>query len=123
MDQMSQFLLEARLVKGEADRWIWKDGGFQTYSINSAYNLVRKDKEEDSSSVCCKLWRCKAVPFTVLTAWRVLENKLATRGNLKRRGMSVESSMRCLCGNEEESCKHLFFDCSFARRVWSLCFK
>jgi len=32
-----------------------------------------------------------------------MENKLATRVNLSRRGVLVESSMCCLCGKEEES--------------------
>ena len=31
--------------------------------------------------------------------------------------------MCVLCGLEEESCCHLFFDCIFARRVWGLCHK
>jgi len=33
----------------------------------------------------------------------------------------VDSSMCGLCGLEEESCCHLFFDYNFARRVWGLC--
>ena len=52
-----------------------------------------------------------------------MENKLATRVNLSRRGVLVESLMCCLCGKEEESCSNLFFDCSFTWRVWSLCFR
>jgi len=119
-DQLSQLLLEARVVPGEVDGWIWKEGGFQTFTVNSAYNCVRKDKETISSLIFCKLWRCKAVPSAVLMAWRLLENKLATRVNLSRIGVQVDSSMCSLCGMEEESCRHLFFDCKFARRVWSL---
>ena len=56
-------------------------------------------------------------------AWRVLQNKIATRVNLERRGMLVESSLCCLCGKEEESYRHLFFECNFAWRVWCYCFK
>jgi len=114
VDQLSHLLLEAMLASGEADRWIWKVRGLQTFSVNSAYNLVRKDREVVSSSVFRKLWRCKAVPSAVLTAWRTMENKLATRVNLNRRGVLVESSMCCLCEKEEESCRNLFLDCSFA---------
>jgi len=120
-DQLSQLLLEARVVLGEVDGWIWKEGGSQTFSVNSAYNLVRKDKETIISPIFCKLWKCKAVPSAALMAWRLLENKLATRVNLSRRGVLVDSSMCGLCGLEEESCCHLFFDSNFARRVWGLC--
>jgi len=122
-DQLFQILLKARLVPGEADSWVWKVGGLQTFSVNSAYIHVRKDREVVSSPAFSRLWRCKVVPSVVLTAWRMLENKLAIRVNLERRGVSVENSLCCLCGKEEESYRHLFFDCSFAWRVWCLCFK
>ena len=122
-DQLSQLLLEARVAPGEADSWIWKEGGLQTFSVNSAYNLVRKDKEADSSPIYCKLWRCKAVPSAVLTTWRLKENKLATMPNMSRIGVLVDSSRCCLCGKEAKSCRHLFFDCSFAQRVWCLCYR
>jgi len=60
--------------------------------------------------------------FAGLMAWRLLENKLANRVNLSKRGVLVESLLCCLCGKEEESCSHLFFGCSFAWRVWCLCY-
>ena len=41
-------------------------------------------------------------------------NKLATKVNLSRRGVQIESLRCVLCGKEEESCSHLFFGCSFA---------
>jgi len=122
-DQMSQLLLGVGAASGEVDSWIWKDGGLQTFTVSSAYNLVRKDNEADTSPVFSKLWRCKAVPSAVLMAWRGLENKLATRVNLSRRGVQIESLRCVLCGKEEESCSHLFFGCSFAWRVWSLCYR
>jgi len=93
------------------------------FPVNSAYNLVRKDSEVVSFPVFSKLWRCKAVPSVVLTAWRTFGNKLATRVNLLRRGVLVESFACCLCGEKVESCRHLFLDCRFVWRVWCLCFK
>jgi len=50
-DQLSQLLLKAWVASGEVDSWIWKEGGFQTFSVNSAYNLVRKDLEANSSPI------------------------------------------------------------------------
>jgi len=120
-EQLRQLLLEARVVSGEVDGWIWKGGVSQSFSVNSAYNLVRKDKETMFSPIFCKLWKSKAIPSATLMTWRLLENKLATRVNLSRRWVLVDSSLCGLCGLVEESCCHLFFDCSFARRVWGLC--
>ena len=50
-------------------------------------------------------------------------NKLATKVNLSRRGGLVVSSLCSFCGKEEETCRHLFFDCSFAWQVWCKCFR
>jgi len=73
--------------------------------------------------VYSKLWRCKALPSALITAWRVLENRVASMVNLTRRGVVVENSLCCLCGEEEESSCHLFSICRFAWRVWCLCFE
>ena len=75
-DQLSQFLLKARVASGEVDSWIWKEGGTQSFLLNSAYNLVRKDSEVNSSPIFGKLWSCKAVPSAVLIAWRLMETSL-----------------------------------------------
>ena len=123
MDQLCQALHEVRMDLGEADRWIWKVGGIQTFSVNSAYSLVRRDCEVDFSPIFSKLWSCKVVSSAFFIAWRVLENKIATRINLERRGVLVESSLCCLCGNEETSYRHMFFDCSFACAGLCFCFK
>ena len=123
VDQLSQALLEARMVLGEEDRWVWKGRGDQLFSVNSAYSLVRRDCEAYLSPIFRKLWSCKAVPSALFTVWRVMENKIATRVNLKRRRVMLESYLCCLCGKEEESYRHLFFDCFFAWRVWCFCFK
>jgi len=32
VDQLCQALLKARLAPGEADMWVWKAGGLQTFS-------------------------------------------------------------------------------------------
>jgi len=61
------------------------------------------------------------VPSTLVSAWRVLENKIASRANLERRGIVVERLLCSLCGVEEETCRHLFFECRIAWTVWNYC--
>ena len=120
VEQLRQALLLVRMVSREEDRWVWKGEGLQSFSVSSVYSLVMRDCVVDSSS---QLWSCKVVPSTLFTAWRVLENKIATKANLVRCGAVVDSSLCCLCGKEENHYRHLFFECSFAWRVWCLCFK
>jgi len=116
-------LHRAGLVLGEKDRWLWEVGEFQKYSVSSAYTLLRRDREEDLSSVYSRLWRCKTLPFALLTTWRVLENRIVTTINLERQGIVVDNLLCCLCGKDDESHCHLFFDCRFDWLVWCLCFE
>ncbi len=123
MEQLVQLLQEVKLTLGEADCWVWKVGESQTFSVNSAYVQVRRGRGGEFSPEHSKLWRCKALPSALFTAWRVVENRIASRVNLVRRGVAVENSLCCLCGEEEESSCHLFFVCRFAWRIWCLCFE
>ena len=52
----------------------------------------------ESAREFMKFWKCKVVPATQVTAWRVLENKLATKGNLKKRRIRVVSPVCVFCG-------------------------
>ena len=116
-EQLVQSLQGVKLVLGEADNWVWKAGGCQSFTVNSAYVQLRRDRVGEFSSVYSMLWRCKALPSALFTAWRVMENKIATRGSLVRRGVVVENFLCCLCGKEEKSSSLLFFVCDFAWRV------
>ncbi|XP_068497961.1 uncharacterized protein [Phaseolus vulgaris] len=122
-EQLVQLLQGAKLELGKEDCWIWKAGGFKTFTVNSAYVQVRKDTVGEVPPVYSKLWRCKALPSALFTTWRVIENKVATRVNLERCGVVIENPLCCLCGMVEESFSHLFSVCDFAWRVWYICFK
>ncbi|CAN1300369.1 hypothetical protein LINPERPRIM_LOCUS24561 [Linum perenne] len=51
--------------------------------------------------------------------WQVVHGKVSTIDNLIRRGMMIPN--RCgMCGTDAESIVHLFRECSFASRVWSI---
>jgi len=121
-ERLVQSLQGVKLVLGEADNWAWKAGGCQSFTVNSTYVQLRRDRVGEFSSVYSMLWRCKALPSALFTVWRVMENKIAIRSSLVRRGVVDENTLCCLCGKEEESSSHLFLVCDFAWQVWSLCF-
>jgi len=89
--------------------------------VNSTYNCLTRAHEGDSVFVYKKFWKSKVMPSALVFAWRVLENKIATRTNLERHGIAVESLLCSLYGVEEETCRHLFFECRIAWTVWSHC--
>jgi len=51
-------------------------------------------------------WKIKTLPSTEVVAWRVLQNRVATKDNLLERGMVMDSTLRIMCGEEEET-RHL----------------
>jgi len=64
----------------------------------------------------------KAVPSKVsCLAWRVFQNRVATKDNLFKRGVIDQGSIGCVgeCG-AEESVTHLFFECPVFAGTWYL---
>ena len=58
----------------------------------------------------------------LVTAWRILLDRIPTRQNLVVRGIMVNSPLCVLCNQLVETTQHLFLDCIFAYRVWMLCY-
>jgi len=89
--QHFEMLQGLRLVLDMDDGWVWKNGEFSMYTINSAYVLLRGEPEGGINIGFVMLWKTKALPSAQVTAWRVFENKLATKGNLVRRGVELRN--------------------------------
>ena len=51
-----------------------------------------------------------------------MENKVACKVNLERRGIGIESNLCCLCRRYEESTNNLFCECRVAWLIWNLCY-
>ena len=69
------------------------------------------------------LWSIKAQLSTQITTWRVLENKIESKVNLERRGISFAGNTCSMCGEEEETMSHLFCTCIIGWLVWSKCYE
>jgi len=120
--QLLEVLQGLRLDLDMDDGWVWKDNEFSTYTVNSAYVLLRGKPEGGINTGFVKFRKTKALHSAQVTAWKVLVNKLATKGNFVRRGVKLENGLCSMCGVEEESCRHLFFECKIAWFVWSQCY-
>jgi len=102
------------------DSRVWKVGKDSGFSVKSAYAKLRGPFEGESLFV--SLWKSYALPTTQFSAWRVLSNSVATKVNLERRGVSVDSNLCSFCRMEVKSTNHLFFYCRIAGLVWKQCF-
>jgi len=68
------------------DRWVWKDSESTEFLVKSAYGFLRRERSEEDSRRYKFFWKIKALPSAQVAAWRVIENKVACRVNLERRG-------------------------------------
>src|SRR5664279_675275 len=52
-----------------------------------------------------------------ISAWYLRKGVILTKDNLVKRNW--HGSTKCVSCPQEETIKHLFFDCKFARSIWS----
>ncbi|XP_048498113.1 uncharacterized protein LOC125496638 [Beta vulgaris subsp. vulgaris] len=88
----------------------------QKFSIKRTYKLMQDNFEKVS-------WRrltCnnQATPKSKFILWLALLNRLATVDRVSK--WNRECSTLCkMCGIQNESVQHLFFDCDYSKSVWS----
>jgi len=116
-------LARAIVSRDEKDTQRWRGHDSGCFSVSSAYECLTKHDRGPQIDVFKYLWKIKAFPNVMVTAWRVLLGRMPTRECLSRRGVMLNTTGCALCQVEEESCQHLFIECKYAWCVWSLCFK
>ena len=64
------------------------------------------------------LWKLKIPPKPKIFTWRIIEDRLPTKLNLRGRQVEITDPMCLLCNNSEEDAAHLFFNCSKVLPLW-----
>ena len=124
VDLLLQELENKRLIReGESttDKWLWRGIGSTKFSVNVAYNILLGEEPIVVGDPFVEFWKLKTLPSAQVTAWRVLCNVIATKDNLMRRGIHMACARCPLCGVEEETLRHLFFECRVSWRIWGMC--
>ncbi|KAL8514324.1 hypothetical protein ACS0TY_013441 [Phlomoides rotata] len=113
------------LSTGRDDCWKWKYSTNGIYVVKKAYDLRMERRGdarevEQETSLFKKLWKSWAVRKAVVTSWKLLKGKMATTDNLGRRGITLNNEeKKCqFCLEEEESIRHLFFECKVSSSIW-----
>ncbi|CAN1134553.1 hypothetical protein LINPERHAP2_LOCUS8335 [Linum perenne] len=107
------------------DKWVWHYDPKGKFTIRSCYKMLQgselRDRNESESSIR-KLWRwiwgLKLPPKLKFFFWRLVQNALTTKANLKRRNCANDA-LCCSCATEEETNEHLFFHCAERRVFWN----
>ncbi|CAN1305737.1 hypothetical protein LINPERPRIM_LOCUS26598 [Linum perenne] len=91
------------------------------YTVRSAYRLLVERNDEllgwRVDGNWRKLWQVEVPPKIKHHIWRLARGVLPTQVAIRSRGMEVAELCGC-CGQEEETCEHLFFRCVVAERYW-----
>ncbi|XP_060965389.1 uncharacterized protein LOC133034343 [Cannabis sativa] len=66
------------------------------------------------------LWSLQIPPRMKLFSWRVCNNWLPAKTNLKHRGMDINTCYD-ICGRYEETLTHALWNCEKVRGTWKLC--
>jgi hypothetical protein len=108
------------------DAWWWRLEEDGVFTVKLAYLLLdgtfTSEAELDMAElkVLANIWKCVAPSKVIAFSWKLLRNRIPTRGNLAARGILVAGGGgECaLCVANTEDVNHLFMFCGFACRVW-----
>jgi len=103
------------------NRWVWRGNKEIVYTMKDAYCKVLGVGLGQHEEVFQKLWKVRALPASLLCAWRVMINRLPTRDNLVKIDIPIESNLCVFCNEVEENVSHLLFTCKISYSIWKMC--
>ena len=78
-------------------------------------------EENNDKEVFVDLWKMKVPSKVQHFVWRLVQDRLPTRKNLRRRNVDLEDD-RCLsCLTQQEDASHIFFQCPKVLPMWWEC--
>jgi hypothetical protein len=114
-NELLQKLASVQLSEGPDEfRWgLTKNGLFSVQSFYRAMILPLQSVYSNKS-----IWKMKIPLKTKVFAWYLRRGVILTKDNLAKRNW--HGSLRCVFCHNNETIKHLFFQCQFARSIWSI---
>ncbi|XP_057811301.1 uncharacterized protein LOC131025525 [Salvia miltiorrhiza] len=108
------------------DGWTWRASPDGKYTTKSAYAVIKLRRSECSNPsadapLVASVWQILAPNKAVVSAWRLLRNRLPSSDNLRKRNINLgNEELECKqCYSHYESISHLFTMCSKTQKVWN----
>jgi hypothetical protein len=95
-------------------RWNLNENGI--FSVESMYTALIQPVEPVSNNKL--IWKMKIPLKTKVFAWYLRRGVILTKDNLAKRNW--QGSKSCVFCHQDETIKHLFFQCRFAKSIWSI---
>ncbi|XP_056687155.1 uncharacterized protein [Spinacia oleracea] len=100
------------IQSGGADQFV-KAGKFR---IQRLYRFLHDSGNQvEWRRIICN---SRARPKSTFIVWLAVQNRLATKDRLLGWNLSIQSSCG-LCQMHDETLCHLFFECSYAKQIWT----
>ena len=108
-------LNSVQLTQGHDDfRWtLCQNGKFTVESMYRALSQLEVPIDENNK----KIWKMKMALKLKVFTWYLRRGVILTKDNLVKRNW--HGNTKCVFCPLDETIKHLFFECSFARSIWS----
>ncbi|KAL5141585.1 hypothetical protein HKD37_09G024901 [Glycine soja] len=81
---------------------VWKANRSGIYSTKSAYKLLKTTTPIMEANILKIVWNLNVPPRAAIFSWRLILDRLPTRGNLLRRNVQMQDTSCPLCGNAQE---------------------
>nr|GFA20830.1 RNA-directed DNA polymerase, eukaryota [Tanacetum cinerariifolium] len=107
---------QGTVLSDNCDSWIWSLSTSNGFLVASVRKFV-DSHILDTSSIVTR-WNRSILIKTNVFLWSLSLNKLATRFNLDRRGIDLESILCPFCIEDFETVNHIFFSCELASVLW-----
>lgn len=115
-------LTEVLMAENIADSWVSALDPPCSFTVKSYYSLLSKVSfsAENMDANMLKVMRKFITKQGANFSWGLMQDRLATRDNLFKRGILTSPHQRfCVCCfAEPENTQHLFLRCPFSVRVW-----
>ena len=95
-------------------RWNLTENG--KFSLSSMYKALIQPVEPVLNNK--SIWKMKIPLKTKVFAWYLRRGVILTKDNLAK--CNWHGCKKCVFCHQDETIKHLFFQCQFARSIWSI---
>jgi hypothetical protein len=106
-------------LEASEDKLVWKNSNNGDLSFKETFEF--KYGIGQNITWAKTIWSPDIPPSKSLLVWRLMHNKVPTDDNLMTRGIH-SPSMCSSCNSQVESSFHLFFECTFAMKLWNWLF-
>jgi hypothetical protein len=114
-ENLLQRLASVQLIDGK-DEFQWNLHENGKFSVASMYNALISSGLPVLDNK--KIWKMKIPLKNKFFAWYLCRGVILTKDNLIKRNW--HGSQTCVFCSHDETIKHLFFQCNFARSIWSV---